>query len=136
MSLRFNSGIMFAILALTSISYLAIAGDRPKKLRDISPFPSRVSNPSIASTGNEVVTPIELPRPENVIDKAMSTPSKAVAEDVSAEFAARSGADSIGNKEVLLHKKPIVTKKTERRAKKNKKLKRKVRYRTKYEKRL
>jgi len=65
---------IIAFLVISVISSASVAGDKYKPLREISPYATISTIPTIASTTNETGDPIVLP--EDVIDKAIKTPAK------------------------------------------------------------
>lgn len=78
--MKYVFNIALAIAAIAFTSSIALAADKPKPLSDIPPAPSKVGTPSIASTGNDTTTPIELSNPATAIDNAISSPQKNAAE--------------------------------------------------------
>ena len=88
-----------------------------KPLHEITPFPTKPSVVSIASTANEATTPIELSSPEAAIDNAIKTPQKNDVIDVPTENAVE---NSLVEPKPVEIKKPM-THKVKERAKKYKK---------------
>lgn len=69
MKYRINAILPFLISFL--ITTAAISGDKYKPLREISPYPTRKSITTIASTANETTTQIQQPPPEIQGDNAL-----------------------------------------------------------------
>ncbi len=69
------------LLALILTSSVAIAGDKPTPKRDLPPEPTKTTSATTVSTPNETTTPIELTKPEDAIDNAISAPLKSKPED-------------------------------------------------------
>lgn len=72
--MKYRMKAIIAFLIIAFISPIAIAGDKYKPLREISPYATITTIPTITSTANETSDPIVLP--EDVIDKAIKTPQK------------------------------------------------------------
>lgn len=74
MKYRINAIIPFLISFL--ITTAAISGDKYKPLREISPYPTRKTITTIASTPNETTTQIQQPPPEEPENNAMKNQPK------------------------------------------------------------
>lgn len=68
--------ITFAAVAVLSVTTSAIAGDKFTPKRDLPNEPTRLTEPKLSSTVNEISKPIEHIKPEDAFDKAMNAPVK------------------------------------------------------------
>lgn len=126
--MKYRMKAIIAFLVIAFISPISIAGDKYKPLREISPYATIPTIPTIASTTNETSDPIVLP--EDVIDKAIKTPQKNEGVELQKiptvqEAQLAKEIDNIFSEKKVEVKKPV-THKAKERAKKRKKRQTKV----------
>ncbi len=99
--------IMLAIIAITFTSSVAVAGDRAKAARDISPKATSSTYASTETTPNAETTPVELSKPEIAIDKAISAPKNTeINEVVTDPYGAEPIKPAVEEKKAEVQKKP------------------------------
>ena len=110
--MKHTFGVIFAVFAFISVSYIAIAADNPIAAKDLPVIPSKPTTATATSAANESTQPV------TAIDDAINKPAKSIILNNAGEYSTETiNIDKTIEKQISAKKKVTTQKKAVRTAK-------------------